>query len=423
MKVLWIVNVLFPQMSKHIEIAPGAIGGGWMFSLAEDMKNVEEVELAVVTVANVSSLTKISEDGITFYLLPGGSKVLNSPPSESYKRDCYSVIESFNPDIVHLHGTEFAHGLGFIETFKGPKVVSIQGLINSCIRHFDGGVNWFKMALTPGIKNQLKALPILAQKNQFHKRTKSEIEILQSVNNIIGRTDWDKSNISAINPKATYYKCYESLRSTFYNTEWDINSIERHTIFMGNSGTPLKGLHTLIEAVGLLKSDYMDIKVFAAGRKQTPSSWRDWKRNIGYALYLQELIKKYDLTNNIIFTGFLSEKEMAEMYKKTHTFVLPSYIENGSNALGEAMLVGTPCVAAYSGGVPSMARNGSELLFYPVTEPEMLAESIKTIWENDSLAMTLSEHGKKRSILSHDKISNLLKMLDIYSEIINKFDK
>ena len=54
----------------------------------------------------------------------------------------------------------------------------------------------------------------------------------------------------------------------------------------------------------------------------------------------------------------LSEEKLAEQYAKTRVFVLSSSIENHASLLKEAMLVGTPSIATFAGGVPEYMRNG-----------------------------------------------------------------
>ncbi len=56
--------------------------------------------------------------------------------------------------------------------------------------------------------------------------------------------------------------------------------------------------------------------------------------------------------------------------------MLPSHIENSPNALCEAMLVGTPCIAAFVGGVPSLVRHGEEGLLYHDADPFALAGAV-----------------------------------------------
>lgn len=77
---------------------------------------------------------------------------------------------------------------------------------------------------------------------------------------------------------------------------------------------------------------------------------------------------------------------MLERLLKTHVFLLPSAIENSSNSLGEAMLLGMPCVASNSGGTQDILEHKKEGYLYPYTEPAMCAEYISKIFENDELA-------------------------------------
>lgn len=45
---------------------------------------------------------------------------------------------------------------------------------------------------------------------------------------------------------------------------------------------------------------------------------------------------------------------MIEQYLKAHIFVCPSSVENSPNSLGEAQLLGVPCIGSIAGGIPSM---------------------------------------------------------------------
>lgn len=78
----------------------------------------------------------------------------------------------------------------------------------------------------------------------------------------------------------------------------------------------------------------------------------------------------------MVFTGILSEEKMIEQYLKSNVFVLPSVIENSSNSLGEAMLLGMPCVATNTGGTMDILEHKKEGFLYPYTEPAMCADYI-----------------------------------------------
>jgi len=97
--------------------------------------------------------------------------------------------------------------------------------------------------------------------------------------------------------------------------------------------------------------------------------------------------------------------------------VLPSTIENSPNALGEAMLLGVPCVASDVGGVITMMNHGTEGYVYPSTAPYMLAHYIKKIFAQAEQAAALGNEARSHARRIHDPEKNLRDLLAIYHEI------
>ena len=60
-------------------------------------------------------------------------------------------------------------------------------------------------------------------------------------------------------------------------------------------------------------------------------------------------------------------------YPKTRVFVLSSSIENHASSLKEAMMVGTPSIATFVGGVPEYVRHGENGFLYRFEEYEIMA--------------------------------------------------
>ena len=167
-----------------------------------------------------------------------------------------------------------------------------------------------------------------------------------------------------------------------------------------------------------LEEEYPDIKLYIAGYK--PFSDNDKRSFIkkGYGAYLKKLIDDLGVEDHIVFTGPLKANDVADKLASVHSYVLCSAIENSPNTLGEAMMIGTPCVSSYVGGAPDMAVDGEEALFYRNDDPKLLAWRIKQIFDNDELALYLSENAKKRARITHDAKKNADKLVFAYKDIM-----
>ena len=258
---------------------------------------------------------------------------------------------------------------------------------------------------------------IFKQKKAFEKRGINEIKLLKSSDYLIGRTTWDYANTKAITGEDKYFFCNESLRDDFYNAKWDIENIERKTIFVTQAYYPIKGFHFMIEALGILKNKYPDIKCYVSGYNIFKNS------NIkltSYAKYLKKKIKKYNLENNIEFLGLLDTNEMITYLKKSNVYVQPSVIENSPNSLGEAMLLGMPCISSNVGGVSDLLVHKIEGYTYPFSESAMLANYIETIFNDDSLAIELGKKAHEHAIITHNRKVNSDTTISIYEQICNQ---
>jgi len=99
-------------------------------------------------------------------------------------------------------------------------------------------------------------------------------------------------------------------------------------------------------------------------------------------------------------------------------YAMASIIENSPNTLGEAMMLGMPCVSSYAGGAPGMARDESEALFFRAGDPVTMAHQIKRLFDSDALCARLGEAAHARAAQSHDPEANLQGLLDAYRAIL-----
>ena len=83
-------------------------------------------------------------------------------------------------------------------------------------------------------------------------------------------------------------------------------------------------------------------------------------------------------------------------------------------------MVGTPCVASYCGGVPDMARDGEDALFYRANDPALLAWKVKRIFDDDELALALSTKAQQHAKSNHAPQQNASDLLNAYKAILCK---
>ena len=415
MKILWMVNLIPANLSSALGVSTDVLGG-WVESMAAHLENYSDIELTIACKCENGECFDEVVDGIRYISVA----YTQSTPIKDIENRIREIIKMVNSDLVHIEGTEFLHALAAINVCDEQKlksVTSMQGILNGQYNYQCGHLQVDDMLLSKD--NFLPGLLLHLRKTRWYKkRLAHEKQVIEKSQNILGRTTWDKAHSYTLNPRAKYYTCNRNLRAPFYEKEWDINKIERHSIYVGNGYYALKGVHFVVEALPQLIKEYPDIKVYVAGYK--PFDENDKRSFIkkGYGTYLKNLIDKLGVADHIVFTGPLKADEVAERLSRVNAYVLCSTIENSPNTLGEAMLVGTPCVAAYVGGVPDMAENGKEALFYRSDDPSLLAWNIKRVFDDDSLALELSQKGKKRASVTHNPSLNAQKLVEAYNDIL-----
>lgn len=416
MKILWITNLLFPEaVSMIAESSELRTTGGWMLGLADALVEQSDIYLSVATVSHlVKSLTIVNGKNITYYIIPLGSG--NYKYNKTYESYWKRIKTYVQPNVVHIHGTEFTHGLAYVNACGSEHVVvSIQGLKSAIAPYYYMGLSKKNIYKNLTFHDIIKG-NIFKEQRDFYKTGKLEIEILSRVKHIMGRTSWDMAHVRAINPNATYHFCNEILRKEFYDgSRWEYNKCMKHTIFLSQAGYPLKGLHQVIKAMPLILRYYPDTTIRIAGRDITRNDgiW-GLLHFTGYGKIIMRLIKKYNLENKITFLGSLNAEQMKNEYLNCNIFVCPSSIENSPNSLGEAQILGVPCIASYVGGIPDMMQGNEEAL-YRFEEIEMLADKICNIFTcfSPNKNNIMMNNAKDR----HNVNNNILQLISIYRQL------
>lgn len=410
MKILWITNC---PLNEYMKVAHGSlnINAGWLdgvrnaIILSDEKK---EIELSFCSL-------DVTENDITI----DGSRYF------SFKKNDYSRLESIidqvKPDLVHIFGTEYRHTLMATKILISrniPFVTLIQGLISVCAKYYTFGLPKY---IFPSLRDIVRRDSIAAQAEKFKQRGKFEITALEKTKNVIGFTDWDNVCTSLINPNRRYFRSNLVLRPEFYDgSKWSLKKCERHTIFISQISYPIKGFHTFIEAIGYLKNDYPDLKVYVTGQDIVhPKNAKEALRQSSYANYLKHLIVSHGLDDNIKFLGQLDAGAMKAQFFKSHIAVCCSVMENSSNSIFEAGILGVPTVATMVGGNTDMIIHGKTGYLYNILEPYMAYYYIRSIFEDDALSDKLSAESIKYNEQKCSPQLNGKALVAIYKRVIS----
>ncbi len=131
------------------------------------------------------------------------------------------------------------------------------------------------------------------------------------------------------------------------------------------------------------------------------NNWQFWvvgKAEANYLNFLKKQAEKLDISKNVEFLGFVSEKDKYKLLSRAHFLMNPSIREGWGLVVIEAASVGTPTVGYNVPGLrDSIINNKTGILCKPT--PEACSEAILTLMANPNKYTTLRRNcinwGKK----------------------------
>lgn len=415
MRLLWLCNLIPGAIQQAVS---GAAGNGlWIDHTLKDLLDRPETTLQVLCRG-----PKAAEGTVDDHL---SYRVFAEPVMHRYELSLEPLfrqeLRRFRPDIVHIWGTEYSHTLAMLrvcreEGLLDRTIVGIQGLCGICGKHYGEGLP--KAALHGfSLRDLLRLDNVPMQRRRYLQRGRMESAALSITKHVLGRTHWDEAACKMLAPQAQYHFCGETLRQSFYSGTWEYGSCRTHSIFASGPETPVKGFHYLLEALPLVLKQYPDACVAVPGPDIFRSTGRARLLEQTYHRYLRRYAAGHGLTDHVRFLGRLDAEQMKQAFLSANVFVLPSVMENSPNTLGEAMLLGLPCVAADVGGVSSMLHTPEEGLLYQSSAPYVLAQDICRVFAMEADAAKMGIAAQRRARLTHDPKQNLNTLLDIYRSL------
>jgi glycosyltransferase involved in cell wall biosynthesis len=122
--------------------------------------------------------------------------------------------------------------------------------------------------------------------------------------------------------------------------------------------------------------------------------------------------------------GFLSQKDLAELYARSHIFVHPSEMppdqnqEGVPNSMLEAMATGLPVLATFHGGIPEAVTHEATGLLVAEKDHEALFSAMQQITSDADWLSTFGEAAARMVREEFEQAKQVEKLEDYYDEAV-----
>ena len=148
-----------------------------------------------------------------------------------------------------------------------------------------------------------------------------------------------------------------------------------------------KGIELIINAFEKIHNEFPRTKLYIAGTDDHPQKIHEKK--------LLKVVQQKKLEDNIIFTGFLSRKDVGNLLKKSDIYIDARNNGNFSSVLLEAMYMGVPIIASENTGSLKVITTNKNGVLFKKNNTEEIYKKIKELIENEELRKLLSLNGKE----------------------------
>ena len=410
MRIMWVSAA--PMGVLAAKFGMNVLGsGGWIDACLKSLCIPEDKDLYLhyFAIRNKNDCYISESEGVTYYLTDI-KKSRGDRINEASVKRWKQYIDEIKPDLIQIWGTEYSLGMEVEAAADNtPVIFYIQGIMKCLDEHRDGDFPTNEYFRYCGIETLPKLVKSYFDRKAISHQARYEAEMICKSHGIIVDTEWSQAQYRKYTEKS--YNIPLPINTVFFEKEWKLDHCERLSAFTIAGRTPLKGLHIALCAWEEVVKRYPTATLYIPGNVSSKSPKIIYEPL--YIKYLRKFIADKKLENNIVFLGRLSQSEMASRMSECNVFIMPSCIENHSSTLREAMIVGAPCVSSFVGSVGEFITNGENGFVYRYNEKDTLAYYVMKLFEDDNLAMKISENSKK-TIKTHfpqESIGEKLKQL------------
>jgi len=255
--------------------------------------------------------------------------------------DLLRVLSRIDARVLHIYFGQIAvHLLPLIRTWKNPSIVSFHGA--------DVTVDMNKPAYRDATRQMLDAVKLVLVRSK-------------SLQHAVADLGCDPKTIEVQHTGIPLEIFPFRERSIPQNGEWRFVQAGRLI--------EKKGLPVSLRAFSVFLREYPNATLTIAGEGPLLGK-------------LQKLVRELNIQGRVSFTDFISQKQLLEIYYRSHIFLHPSQVGHDGNQEGipnsmlEAMASGLPVFATEHGGIPEAVENGVSGVLVPEHDHEALAQAL-----------------------------------------------
>jgi len=218
----------------------------------------------------------------------------------------------------------------------------------------------------------------------------------------------DFRKMMKISPKKVIVNHYGTYLNRFKNqSSFDKDNSNISRLLYATMYTERKNFSVLFKALSALKKNKILFKLI------TPADFNDkLARKTATLKNDRRLFKKFNLENDVIFTGKVPYENINKLYKEADIFLWPTLIESFGHPLVEAMAAGLPVIAS---NIPvNVELAGDAAMYFEPLDDKDLFEKMKKVIQDSKLRQKMSLDSEKRAGLFkwEDHVKRLLTILD-----------
>jgi len=130
---------------------------------------------------------------------------------------------------------------------------------------------------------------------------------------------------------------------------------------------------------------------------------------------VEQRIAKYNLTDRVTITGWISSRQVQNLLIESRGLVLPSFAEGLPVVIMEALAVYRPVISTYVAGIPELVKNGQNGWLVPAGDVDSLTAAMLSLLNADKqLLLNMGQQGHDAVRLQHNIETEARKLAGLF---------